>query len=186
MKNKGMILIISGPSGCGKSTVLSRVFAGLEKYFFSISATTRKARPGEENGVDYHFISREEFDEMLKNDEFLEHATYVNNSYGTPLKPIYDHLSEGYVVILDIEVQGFMQVREKMPEAIAVFIAPPSVEELENRLRGRGTESEEKIAKRLETAKKELTYKHLYDYVVINDDVDRASAEILEIISKYN
>ena len=184
MKNKGKILIVSGPSGCGKSTVLSKVFEGIPRHFFSISATTRSPRPGEKDGVDYYFISREEFEKMMENGEFLEHAEFVGNCYGTPIKPIYEYADKGYTVILDIETKGFMQVKKKIPEAVSIFIAPPSLEELEKRLRGRGTEPEEKIKKRLEEALNEKQLINLYDYVIVNDDVDNAAKMILNILDK--
>ena len=183
MANKGKILIISGPSGCGKSTVLSKLFKMLPKYFFSISATTRTPRPGERDAVDYYFITKDSFEQMIANDEFLEYAQFVGNYYGTPIKPIYEYSKNGYTVILDIETQGFMQVKEKISDAVSVFISPPSIDELEKRLRGRGTESEEKIKKRLCTAANEMSFSHLYDYIVINDDVSRAANEIYEIIN---
>ena len=183
MQNKGIILIISGPSGCGKSTVLSEIYKKIPKHFFSISATTRNPRPGEVDDVDYHFSSKEKFRSMLERDEFLESAQYVGNYYGTPIKPIYDHYENGYVVILDIDVQGFRQVKSKIPEATSIFITPPSLEELEARLRARGTESEEKIRQRLTVAAKELEMIGLYDHVIVNDDVYKASEEILKIIN---
>ena len=154
--NKGGIYIISGPSGAGKSTVLGKLFTKLDKYFFSISATTRAPRPGEEDGVNYYFVSREKFLSMIENDELLEYAEYVGNFYGTPLKPIYDHVNDGYAVFLDVEVKGKKQVSEKVPEAVSIFIAPPSLEELENRLRLRATDTEEAIAMRLNRAREEL------------------------------
>ena len=182
MMNKGHAFIISGPSGSGKSTLLKEVFAARDNMFFSVSATTRDPRPGEVDGKDYFFVKREEFQRMLHNDELLEHAEYVGNCYGTPRGPIDEMTSKGCDVILDIEVQGAMQVKAKMPEAVSIFIAPPSIEELEKRLRGRSTETEEKIAGRLETAKKELALADTYDYKVLHDDVDRAVAELLHIM----
>jgi len=152
--------------------------------FFSVSATTRKPRPGEVDGREYFFVDREEFQRMLHDGELLEHAEYVGNCYGTPRGPIDEKTSQGCDVILDIEVQGAFQVKAKMPEAVSIFIAPPSIEELEKRLRGRSTETEEKIAGRLETAKRELRLADTYDYKVVNDDVSRAVAELLHIIEK--
>ena len=185
-KNNGKILIVSGPSGCGKSTVLAALFEKLPKYYFSVSATTRPPRPGETDGVDYHFISVQEFEEMIENDELLEHAQFVGNYYGTPLKPIYEYSRKGYTVILDIEINGFLQVKEKLPEAESVFIIPPSLEELERRLRSRGTESEDKIKQRMDTAESQMSYAELYDHIVINDDVCRAADEIFNIINSTN
>lgn len=183
-ENTGKIFVVSGPSGSGKSTILNRVFEKLDKVFFSISATTRQPREGEKDGVNYHFISRETFLQMIENQEFLEYAEYVGNLYGTPLKPIYDHVAKGYTVFLDVEVQGKQHVCEKIPQAISIFIAPPSLEELGNRLRLRSTESEEKIQGRLETAKKELQLADTYDYLVVNDDLNVAVAEFMAIMEK--
>ena len=185
MRNdKGIVFVVSGPSGSGKSTVLHRVFQVKDNIYFSISATTRQPRPGEIDGKDYFFISRERFDDLCDNGELLEHAVYAGNSYGTPRGPVVDKLSDGYDVIMDIDVQGARQVKEKMPDAVLVFIAPPSMKELESRLRGRSTESEEKILCRLATARTELAQSDLYDVVVINDDVDRASQELIHIMEQ--
>jgi len=182
MRDKGGIFIFSGPSGCGKSTVLSRVMARLEHPYFSVSATTRAPRKGETDGVDYLFISREDFLAMIEADEFLEYAQYIGNYYGTPRSPVMAHAEAGDDVILDIEVQGAAQVMAKLPEAVSVFIAPPSLEELERRLRGRSTETEEKIQSRLKRAAEELPLSVHYNYTVINDEIDRAVDEILAII----
>ncbi len=183
MESRGKAFIISGPSGSGKSTVLREVFKTYKNYYFSVSATTRAPRPGETDGVEYWFITGEKFDEMVENDEFLEHARFAKCSYGTPRGPVEEKLSNGVDVFLDIEVQGAAQVKAKMPEAVSVFIKPPSFEELERRLRGRSTESEEKIALRLETAKKELLEAEHYDYVVINDNYVDAARRLLDIIN---
>lgn len=183
MSERGHVFIVSGPSGSGKSTVLREVFKRRDRLYFSVSATTRAPRPGETDGVDYWFITEERFDEMVEQDQFLEHARYAKCSYGTPAGPVREKLREGYDVILDIEVQGARQVKARMPEAISVFIAPPSLEELERRLRGRSTESEEKIKLRLETAKNELPEAKKYDHVVVNDDYMRAAGELLDIIN---
>lgn len=181
--NKGKILIVSGPSGCGKSTVLGIVFSKIEKHYFSISATTRKPRQGEKDGVNYYFIDVKTFEKMIENGEFLEYAQFVGNYYGTPLKPIYEHAMAGDTVFLDIETQGFMQVKKKIPEAVSVFIAPPSLDVLEKRLRGRGTETDDVIRSRLETAGSEMALSNKYDHIVINDDVNRAAEEIIKIIN---
>ncbi len=181
---KGTVFIVSGPSGTGKSTVLGEVFRRREKLYFSVSATTRAPRPGETDGVEYFFLTEEKFDGMVERGELLEHARYAKCSYGTPRAPVEEKLTEGFDVIMDIEVQGARQVKERMPEAVSVFIAPPSLEELERRLRGRATDSEEKIRLRLETAKSELREAERYDYVVVNDDYRRAAGELLSIIEK--
>jgi guanylate kinase len=152
--------------------------------YFSVSATTRTARRGETDGVSYLFISHELFQEMLRHNEFLEYAEYVGNYYGTPKKPVLEHIEHGSDIILDIDVQGCKQVHQAMPEAVTIFIIPPSLEELERRLRGRGTDSEEKMKKRLERAIMELGEKDSYDYVVVNDSVEKAAQEILEIMAR--
>lgn len=177
------VYVVSGPSGSGKGTVLAQIKKRPD-VFYSVSATTRGMRPGEIDGVDYHFISREQFVEMIERGEFLEHAEYVHNFYGTPIQPIRDNLAAGRDVIVEIEVQGFLQVKEKLPEAETVFIMPPSVEELERRLRGRGTETEEKIQGRLKTALEEMKYADRYDHIVVNDELEKAVNELLEIMGK--
>ena len=184
MDKKGKLLVISGPSGCGKSTVLSQVMAGRGDLRFSVSATTRAPRPGETDGKEYYFVSRERFEEMVENGELLEHAEFVGNCYGTPKAPVIKQLDEGITVILDIEVQGAAQVKALMPEAVTVFLAPPSLEELEARLRGRGTETEEKILGRLETARRELLLAPTYDHVIVNDVVERAAQELSAILEE--
>ena len=181
---RGKLLVISGPSGCGKSTVIAKMMAGRKNVEFSVSATTRKPRPGERDGVEYFFVSRERFDEMIRNDELLEHAEFVGNCYGTPKAQVCQRLENGISVILDIEVQGAAQVKAKLPEAVTVFLAPPGLDALERRLRGRGTEPEEKILARLETARREMQLAPQYDYTVINDDPDRAARALGEILDK--
>ena len=179
---RGKTFIISGPSGVGKSTVLKNLFEGREDLYFSISATTREPREGETDGVHYHFISVERFQELIEADAFLEYAEYVGNFYGTPKKYVDKAMDDGKDVILDIEVQGALQVSNKRPDTVRIFIAPPSWDELERRLRCRGTDSEEKIQKRLVRAKSELRTADVYDYFVINDTVDRAVREINAIM----
>ena len=181
---KGTLYIFTGPSGTGKGTLLSRVMAQDDRLFLSVSATTRAPRQGEQDGVHYFFLSREEFDRRVEAGAFLEYAHYVGNSYGTLEAPVQQKLEEGYDVVLEIEVQGAMQVHEKRPDAVMVFIAPPSFEELANRLRGRGTEDEAKVQKRLETAKGELAQQDKFDYVVVNDTVERAVEELHGILAK--
>ena len=182
MSKRGKLLVLSGPSGCGKGTVLRELMRGREDMAFSVSATTRAPRPGEVDGREYYFVSRERFDEMVAEGELLEHAEFVGNCYGTPKAPVLQQLENGKHVLLDIEVQGAAQVKKAMPEAVLVFLAPPSLEELERRLRGRGTETEEKIQQRLKTAGYEMTLAGEYDYTVVNDEVARAAAELAEIL----
>jgi len=178
----GKLFIISGPSGAGKSTILNHVLQNIPEIYFSVSATTRNPRPGETHGEHYHFLSQEDFDRLAAEDGFLEYARYVGNSYGTPSAPIREKLEAGIDVLLDIEVQGAGQVKEKMPEAIAIFLSPPSLEILEARLRARGTDTEEKIKHRLETAEVEMRRKEQYDHVVINDTIEKAVEKVKTII----
>ena len=181
---RGKLLVISGPSGCGKSTVIGKMMAGRENVVFSVSATTRKPRPGERDGVEYFFVSPERFEEMRQNNDLLENAQFAGNCYGTPKSQVLHRLENGISVILDIEVQGAAQVKAKLPEAVTVFLAPPGLDALEQRLRGRGTESEEKIRIRLETARREMALAPNYDYTVINDDPDRAARALGDILDK--
>jgi len=181
---KGKLVVISAPSGTGKGTVINELLKLNPDFEFSVSATTRKPRPGETDGVEYKFLTHECFKKMIENNEFLEHANYVGEFYGTPIEPIKKNIDEGTTVILDIEVQGAKQVMSKDIDAITIFIIAPDMEELERRLRGRGTDSDEKIASRLERAKQELEEKHHYDHVVVNDNASRAAEEILSLINK--
>ena len=182
MADRGKLLVISGPSGTGKSTAIGVLMSQMDGLEFSVSATTRAPRPGENDGVDYYFVSREQFDEMIRNNELLEHADFVGNSYGTPRSQVEARLEKGISVILDIEVQGAAQVKASMPEAVTVFLAPPSLEILEQRLRGRGTDSEEMILKRLETAREELLLAPNYDYLVIANEPEQTASEIRAIL----
>lgn len=181
-KRRGELIVLSGPSGVGKSTVIAELLSSRRDIHFSVSFTTRQPRVGEENGVNYHFVSREEFERMIYADELLEHAQYVGNYYGTSLKVIEDYLQQGIDVLLDIEVQGAAKVREKCPDAVFIFIIPPSIEELSRRLRKRNTDSEEVIAQRLAKAREECRECVRYDYLVVNDNVMSAAEEILSIL----
>ena len=182
MNRRGKTFIVSGPSGVGKSTVLRALFQGRDDLYFSVSATTRAPREGEVDGKDYHFISADRFRSMIEEDAFLEYAEYVSNFYGTPKKFVDEAMDAGKDVILDIEIQGAAQVNAKRPETVRIFIAPPSWEELERRLTARGTDTPEKIQKRLLRAKVELDSASGYDYFVINDTVENAVREINAIM----
>ncbi len=179
---KGKLFVLSGPSGAGKSTVVAMTMQGRDDICFSTSVTTRKPRPGEIDGKDYFFVDLERFDEMVKNDELLEHAEYVANNYGTPRKFVNEKLEAGINVILDIEVQGARQVKEKMPEAVFVFFVPPSMEELKKRLEGRGTETARAIEARLIRARQEYAEADFYDYVIVNGDPEEAAEEFSAIM----
>lgn len=182
MQRKGKTFIVSGPSGVGKSTVLKALFDQRTDLYFSISATTRDPRPGEVDGVHYHFIPAEEFHRMVEEDEFLEYAEYVGNFYGTPKKYVDRAMDDGRDVILDIEIQGANQICAKRPETVRIFIAPPSWVGLERRLTARGTDSQEVIQSRLLRAKVELQTASSYDYLVINDTVEQAVTELAAIL----
>ena len=182
MEKKGKTFIISGPSGVGKSTVLRTLFEGRDDLYFSVSATTRAPRPTETPDVDYRFIEAETFRQWIGEGEFLEYAEYVGNFYGTPKRYVDEAMEAGKDVILDIEVQGTAQVHELRPEVVRIFVAPPSWEELERRLKARGTDSPEKIQERLLRAKVELESADSYDYFVINDTVESAVKELRAIM----
>lgn len=180
---RGVLFVYSGPSGVGKGTLKEKLFAEFgDRLSYSVSATTRAARPGEKDGVDYFFISKQEFLNRVANNDFLEYAEFAGNLYGTPRSYVERLLSSGMNVLLEIEVQGAMQVKRRMPESVSVFVLPPSFEELERRLRGRATETEEKICERLETARRELECAKDYDYRVVNGaDISAAYAELRRI-----
>ena len=175
---KGTLFVLTGPSGVGKGTLLSHVLPKQEHLFLSVSATTRAPRAGEKNGVSYYFLTRDEFESRIKADEFLEYAQFSGNYYGTPQKPIDEHLQNGEDVVLEIEVQGAMQIRQKRPDAAMIFIAPPDFHTLESRLRGRGTEDEQTVRRRLSIAKNELLQTPKFDYIVINDELEKAENEL--------
>ena len=178
----GKLIIISGPSGAGKSTIVHALMAQSPGAFFSVSATTRAIRPGEEDGVDYLFVTREAFQELIRTDGLLEWAEYVGNYYGTPAKPVLEKLEQGFDVILDIESRGARQVMDKYPEAISIFVCAPSFAELEKRLRNRGTNTEEDIRRRLIKGRSECEKADMYTYLIVNDDRDKAAAEAAAIL----
>lgn len=183
---RGVLFVFSGPSGVGKGTLKAKLFEEFaDRIAYSVSATTRGPREGEVDGKDYFFISRQEFERRVKNNEFLEHAEFAGNCYGTPRAYVEKLLDSGMNVVLEIDVQGALQVMKSMPECVSVFILPPSFEELEHRLRGRGTETEEKVRERLETAKRELTYAPQYDYQIVNGgDIEAAYQSLREVFLK--
>ena len=182
-KERGQLIVLSGPSGVGKSTVIAELFAQRSNIYFSVSYTTRQPRGGEQDGVNYNFVSREEFERMIADDELLEYAEYVDNYYGTSMKLIQEKLDAGIDVLLDIEVQGAAKVRARCPDALFIFIIPPSFEELSRRLHRRNTDSEEVIAGRLAKARQEFREIPKYDYLVINDKVANAVHEIEAILT---
>lgn len=182
MKKKGRLIVISGPSGVGKGTVVSALRQRDPNVKLSVSATTRDIRPGEIDGVHYYFISHEKFLEMIEQDRFLEHAQYVGNRYGTPEAPVDQMLDQGYDVVLEIEVQGGLQVMQRRPEAISIFIAAPSFEVLGKRLRGRGDTDEEKVLMRLQQARMEYLVAPQYQYIVVNDRLEDAVEDIAAIL----
>ncbi|UOE57097.1 guanylate kinase [Bacillus sp. CMF12] len=183
MKEKGLLIVLSGPSGVGKGTVRKEIFAQPDTAFeYSISMTTRSPRAGEINGVDYFFKTREEFEELIRQDKLLEYAEFVGNYYGTPVDYVRETLDRGKDVFLEIEVQGARQVREKFPDGLFIFLVPPSLSELKNRIVTRGTETEDIINNRMSAAKEEIEMMNLYDYVVENDQIDLACERIKSIV----
>ena len=179
---KGLLLMISAPSGGGKGTILKELFAQEENLRLSVSATTRQPRPGEENGKQYFFLSREEFETKIQTGQMLEYAEYVGNYYGTPREPVERWMDQGRDVVLEIEVKGGAQVKKLMPECVSIFILPPSMQVLEKRLRGRGTEEEATIQQRLAKAREEIPHAKEYDYVVFNDRLEDAVSDLRAII----
>lgn len=183
VKTRGLLIVLSGPSGVGKGTVRAAVFKNnIFNYVYSVSATTRQMRPGEVDGKDYYFVKREEFEQLIANEALLEYAEYVGNYYGTPIQKIEENLKDGKDVFLEIEVQGALKVRERMPEGIFIFLAPPNLQELESRITGRGTDDMSVIYERMQMAREEIELMQHYDYVVVNDEVENAVNKINAII----
>ena len=180
--NKGNVFVISGPSGSGKDTILTEVFKKREDIFFSISSITRDMRPGEVQDGKYHFISKAEFEKGLENGEYLEYNKYLENYYGTPKTPVEEHINAGDDVVIEVDVNGAKAIKEKLPEAVLIFIMPPSFEVLLNRLSRRGTETSEQIKGRMEAALKEIAVANMYDYIVVNDDLSVAVEDLLAVM----
>lgn len=183
MDLKGFLIVLSGPSGAGKNTLMNRVIPRIPNLQYSVSATTRQPRPGEVDGVDYFFVTEEEFDQMIANDEFLEWAEFVDNRYGTPKSFVEKQISEGNTVIMDVDIQGALQIKEKLDDAVLVFLLPPTREELEERLNRRGKDPAEAIVKRLERSYEELKYIVDYDYFIINNQLETAAERLITIIN---
>ena len=183
MAERGLLIVFSGPSGVGKGTVRQEIFSTPDHQFeYSVSMTTRPKRPGEVDGVDYFFRTREEFKDLIKKGQMLEYAEYVGNYYGTPLTYVNETLDKGIDVFLEIEVQGALQVKKKVPDGVFIFLTPPDLDELKDRLVGRGTDSEEVIRQRIERAKEEIALMREYDYAVVNDEVPLAAERVKRII----
>ena len=183
MSERGLLIVFSGPSGVGKGTVRQEIFSTPDhKFEYSVSMTTRAQRPGEVDGKDYFFRSREEFEELIRNGQMLEYAEYVGNYYGTPLTYVNETLDKGIDVFLEIEVQGALQVKKKVPDAVFIFLTPPDLNELQERWVGRGTDSEEVIAQRIERAREEIALMSEYDYAIVNDEVPLAAERIKRVI----
>ena len=183
MSERGLLIVFSGPSGVGKGTVRQEIFSTPDhKFEYSVSMTTRAQRPGEVDGKDYFFRSCEEFEELIRNGQMLEYAEYVGNYYGTPLTYVNETLDKGVDVFLEIEVQGALQVKKKVPDAVFIFLTPPDLNELQERLVGRGTDSEEVIAQRIERAREEIALMSEYDYAIVNDEVPLAAERVKRVI----
>lgn len=182
MNKKGILVVVSGFSGAGKGTIMKELLRRYENYALSISVTTRNPRPDEEDGREYFFRTKEEFEELIREDALIEYARYVENYYGTPRSYVEQQLLEGRDVILEIEIQGAMKVKERIPEALLVFVTPPSVEELKKRLEGRGTETADAIASRMSRAGEESEGMEAYDYILVNDDLQECVERMHQII----
>jgi len=176
------VFVITGPSGVGKGTLITRLRRAVPELRLSVSATTRPPRPGEEDGRDYWFLDEDEFHRRVEGGAFVEHAEYAGRRYGTLRSELDRHLADGAPVVLEIEVQGAQQIRGTMPEAIQVFVAPPSFEVLRARLEGRGTDAPDVVARRLDVARAELRQQHQFDHLIVNDDLDRATEELVGIV----
>ena len=187
MNKKGSLFVISGPSGAGKGTLLRSLFNRLDPadFYVSVSYATRKPRQGEINGIHYHFVTEESFQKMLEEDKFIEYNHYCHGYYGTLAAPMIQALQKGLSSVLEIDYNGMKQVEKKYPSVVRIFIAPPSIEILEKRLRGRGTETQAQIAKRIQTARDEMQKIDEYDYIVVNDDLAKATDELVCIFKKY-
>jgi guanylate kinase len=181
-RKRGLLVVLSGPSGVGKDTIIQRLLAADPDLRYSVSHTTRAPRPGEVEGVNYTFVNREKFEQLVRKGHFLEHASYDGNLYGTPAGPIEEARAAGHDILLKIEVKGAEQVRERVPDALFVFIAPPSPEELARRQQRRGSETHQDMTERRRIAEKEMTHARDYDHVVVNEHLDRAVDEVLEVI----
>lgn len=184
INRKGNLILFTGSSGVGKGTIIKELLDRDKNIRLSVSNTTREPREGEIDGVHYNFLTREQFNDVLKRDGYLEHAEFCGNLYGTPKKQVEDMLNQGYDVLLEIEVKGGLQILDKYPDILSIFILPPSMESLERRLRRRGTEDEETIRKRLAQAAEEISYKDRYKYNVVNGDLETAINEVLDILHK--
>ncbi|MCR5031332.1 MAG: guanylate kinase [Lachnospiraceae bacterium] len=183
MKQKGVLIVVSGFAGTGKGTLMKRLLSDYDTYALSVSMTTRSPRPGEEHGREYFFVTKEEFEKKIEEGGLIEHACYCDNYYGTPRDYVEQKLEEGKNVILEIEVQGALKVKERFPDSILIYVLPPSIPELEKRLIGRGTETPEVIHRRLSRATEEIREIQKYDYIVVNDDLDRCVVQLHSIIS---
>lgn len=182
-KEKGLLIVLSGPSGVGKGTVCAALRQRTKELIYSVSVTTRAPRKGEVDGVNYFFKTKQEFEQMIRNNELLEWAEYVNHYYGTPRAYVDEQINKGNHVILEIEVQGAMQVKKKYPQGIFIFLTPPSMEELKNRIISRGTETDDSIKNRLQAAQAEIELMEQYDYIVVNDQVEKACERIMAILT---
>ncbi|MCR5716245.1 MAG: guanylate kinase [Lachnospiraceae bacterium] len=182
MANRGLLVVVSGFAGTGKGTIMKKLISEYENYALSVSMTTRAPRPGEENGREYFFVTKEQFEEKIAKDGLIEHACYVGNYYGTPRDYVEQKLEEGKDVVLEIELQGALSVKERFPDSVLVFVLPPSATELKARLVGRGTETMEVIEKRMKRAVEESEFIERYDYILVNDDVDRCTKQLHEML----